>query len=212
VDNRYEKLSPEQQQQFKDEILRYSDAEAGKKRFQKTAELLNPGSPTHKLLRNTASITRPGVGGAPISSMSKRVAATLLDLLFFAIIINALRLFTPLTDPQTGDPATAGLIAGNGVVLVNIILSAYGGTVGKRMMHLATVRADTGGNIGIVRAFGRVVLMVLAIVPIRGWLFVTSTAYNATSKNKYPSFFIYERLTRTAVVDKKLANSSSPEV
>lgn len=183
MENQYQKLPLEQQEQFKESILKYGQAQAGKSQLQKTVDLLNPMGATQELLRSDANILRPKVNGTPIASVSKRVGATLIDFSISALTFGVL-------------------------LVVNLILSAYGGTIGKRALGLATVNADTGKNIGLFRAIERAVLMVLAIVPLRGWLFFTLSSHQAqkmANGDDNPSLFIYDRWTHTAVIDKKIA-------
>ena len=93
-------------------------------------------------------IHRPDPTGA---DMSSRVAAKVIDLPFTAASIIAAIYLVPSWAPASQAVQLGLILVGTfGMIVQAVLLSSHGQTIGKRLMGLRIVRADTGRNGGFV--------------------------------------------------------------
>jgi uncharacterized RDD family membrane protein YckC len=75
---------------------------------------------------------------------------------------------TNASDPSCGNAQVSGLLYVILLlpVLYDVLLWAYGGTLGQRALGLKVVNAQTGGNLGLARSLLRYVGMIISSIPI----------------------------------------------
>lgn len=117
-----------------------------------------------------------------LASRGRRLGATLLDGLFFLLIVGCLGVGAEMNSSRRGDLSSvvliSGLLALGGLVLTNaVLLATRGQTLGKRALKIQVVRPD-GSHVAALRILGLrwFVPSLIGAIPLVGPVFQLADA------------------------------------